>query len=79
MREEQAHRMRRLERRVAKVETGQDAQDPSKIRETVEAASWRPYRDVVPGESEPSEERLRELEIELIEDLKLTLPPSKYP
>ena len=116
VREEQAQGMRRLERRMAKMEAERGDQDSSKDRGTVEErgveASWRPYRDVVTTEPEPgeeqvygdatplivewrrvsaehmnagdalsravAEERLRELEIELIEDRKLTLPPSTY-
>ena len=113
VREEQAQGMRRLERRLAKVEAERGSEDSSNVRETVEEAWWRPYHDVVTAEPEPgeeqvygdvtpliverrrvsaefadagdalsravAEERVRELEIELIEDRKLTLPPSTYP
>ena len=117
VRDEQAQGMRRMERRLTKVEAGRGAQDSSKDRETVEKPgskpAWRPYRDVVTAEPElgeeqvygdatplivewrrvsaefadagdalsraVAEERMRELEIELIEDRKLTLPPSTYP
>ena len=122
VREEQAQGMRRLERRLAALESARDAEgsseeNPEAVEEQgVEPAvkpSWRPYRDVVTREPEPgeeqvygdaaplivewrgvsaefmdagdalsraaAEERLRELEIQLIEDHKLTLPPSTYP
>ena len=121
-REEQAQGMRRLERRLAALESARDdggssEEDPKGMEETGAQPSvkpaWRPYRDVVTQEPEPgeeqvygdaaplivewrgvsaefmdagdalskavAEERLRELEIRLIEDHKLTLPPSTYP
>ena len=56
VREEQAQRMRRLERRLAKVEAGRGVQDSSKDRETADEdgvePSWRPFRDVVTAEPE---------------------------
>ena len=59
VREEQAQGMRRLERRLAKVEAGRGAQDSSKDRESVEKRgvepSWRPYRDMVTADPEPGE------------------------
>lgn len=58
VREEQAQGIRRLQRRLAKVEAERGAQDSSKDWETVEEASWRPYRDVVTAESEPGEEQV---------------------
>ena len=118
VRDEQAQGMRRMERRLAKVEAGRGAgrssgESPKSVGKRGVKPAWRPYRDVVTVEPEPgeeevygdvtslivewrrmsaeymdagdalsravAEERMRELEIELIEDRKLTLPPSTYP
>ena len=118
LREERAQTLRRLERRLAKVEDGRGAQGSAdEIRDGVKKPTvkpaWRPYRDLVTLEPEPGEEqvygeatplivewrrvrvefldagdglsraiakeRMLELEIGLIGDHELTLPPRTYP
>lgn len=118
LREAHAGELRRLERRLARVEAERGAQGaPETPAESVErpvsAPPWRPYRGVVTLDPEPgeeqvygeaaalvvewrrargeflaargglpkltAEERMRVLEIELIEAHALTLPPARYP
>ena len=113
--EEQAKSMRRLERRVSRLEVGggdQDGSEPTRRR----IAPARPYPQLVTEEAEPDEdlvygdaaeviaewraararsvkairsgttverlaayERVLELEIELIGERELTLPPAVFP
>ena len=84
LRDEQAETIRRLERRLAQMESTQDAEDGTKAVEEVEAKpavkpAWRPYRDVVTPE--PGEEQIygdaaplivewREVRAEFLDTLK---------
>ena len=119
LREEQAHAVRGLERRLAKLESRRGdagaAEEASAVeRPAVRAAFRREYPDLVTLEPEPgeedvygdatpliaewrkvrdkftaakgrrlaramAEERMRELELEMIGERRLTLPPSTWP
>ena len=118
LRDERVQGLRKLERRLAKVEDERGGRDSAvdsqdAVNNPAVKPAWRPYRDLVTLEPEPgeeqvygaatplivewrkvraefldasdglsraiAEERMRELEIEMIGDHELTLPPRTYP
>ena len=118
LRDERVQGLRKLERRLAKVEDERGDRDSAvdsldAVDNPAVKPAWRPYRDLVTMEPEPgeeqvygavtplivewrkvraefldasdglsraiAEERMRELEIEMIGNHELTLPPRTYP